>query len=574
MLSFDRQCLTSPPRSLLLYSSTTSGHRGPGDLHQAKYDDLRESTQITGTDLYTDTSPHYTLSLYPNEDMFEAYYTKNPRIATFGVVGIVLVMSLVFFFYDFCVRREFHEKEDLLQAKRNFMRWVSHEVRTPLNSVCMGLDVVQREITSSMGYSSVAQMQKEQNKHRDYYSQGQFLTIPRSDAAEWLELTNDVLGNAKSAVEVLSDLLNFDKIEAGTLALELWQIPIWNLIEKSVETFSLVAENKNIDLQVQFGNNLTKVTQLSEETKSRIMVGDAVRMVQVMRNLISNALKFTPHDGAVTIRATPSSTKGQSNRSQSFVLADGSKSSFCEAGFLDISVQDTGAGMSEEQLSRLFNDGVQFNVAQQGGGGSGLGLFISKGIVQQHGGSLTAASEGLGKGTEFHLRLPLYWSNLSDENEDEDAVRTDAETISTDSIPIPPREQSPECAPPVTERILVVDDSVSNRRLLCRLLERDGHVCVQAENGQEAVDLVRQSMAGTEDGGMKPFDTILLDYEMPIMSGPEAAKVMRTNGCESLIVAITGNALAEDVKYFLQCGANAVLTKPFQMAKLQEIWER
>jgi hypothetical protein len=508
----------------------------------------------------------YRLSLYPNDAMFQVYSTHNPRLATFGVVGIVLLMSLVFFLYDFCVRREFHEKEDLLQAKRSFMRWVSHEVRTPLNSVCMGLDVVQKEISSSMGYSSVQQMQAA-TVHDS--SQNSEVILLRSNTAEWFELTNDVLANAQNAVEVLSDLLNFDKIEAGTLSLELDEVQIWKLIEKSVDTFGLVAENKNINMQLQFGNNLSKVSQLSDDTTNRIVLGDSVRIVQVMRNLISNALKFTPEDGTVTIRATITDQKGPQSRLQSFDLSNGSQVSLREAGELELTVVDSGAGMSADQLERLFCDGVQFNSNQlQGGGGSGLGLFISKGIVQQHGGSLSATSVGLGQGTSFHVKLPLHQPAASDSRGWSERTRTDTDTISSASIISNSKMPSLLEQAPVERksyRLLVADDSKSNRKLLCRLLEREGHFCVQAEDGQQAVDLYQQSQS--------PFDCILLDYEMPVLNGPGAAIALRKLGCESLIVAITGNALAEDIHYFLQCGARTVLTKPFQMTKLQEVWD-
>jgi signal transduction histidine kinase/ActR/RegA family two-component response regulator len=507
----------------------------------------------------------YRLSLYPNDDLFQVYSTHNPRLATFGVVAIVLAMSLVFFLYDFCVRREFHEKEDLLQAKRNFMRWVSHEVRTPLNSVCMGLDVVQKEIATSMGYASVRQM-KEASVRENSHSE---VTLLRSDTAEWVELTSDVLANAQNAVEVLSDLLNFDKIEAGTLSLELDEVPIWRLIEKTVQTFGLVADTKNIDMRLQFGNNLSKVSQLSDDTRERIVLGDAVRIVQVLRNLISNALKFTPQSGTVTIWATIVEPKNPQSKPQSFDLSNGSQVSLREAGELELTVVDSGAGMSEEQLERLFRDGVQFNSNQlQGGGGSGLGLFISKGIVQQHGGSVWATSGGLGHGTSFHVKLSLHRpiESLS-KAWNQDRPLTDSETISSPSIistpNIPSRIEA--VAKRKSYRLLVADDSMSNRKLLCRLLQREGHVCVQAEHGQAAVDLYQQAKS--------PFDCILLDYEMPVLNGPGAAIALRKLGCETLIIAITGNALAEDIRHFLKCGAKAVLTKPFQMAKLQEVWD-
>jgi CheY-like chemotaxis protein len=116
-------------------------------------------------------------------------------------------------------------------------------------------------------------------------------------------------------------------------------------------------------------------------------------------------------------------------------------------------------------------------------------------------------------------------------------------------------------------RILVVDDAVTNRKLLARLLERRGHSCDQAKDGQEAVQKVLESL---KNGN--PYDTILMDYEMPTMNGPTASKEIRALRCDAIIVGVTGNALSEDIAHFRNCGANAVLIKPFQMEALEEIF--
>eukprot|EP00977_Amphora_coffeiformis_P006693 scaffold1465_cov179-Amphora_coffeaeformis.AAC.5 len=537
--------------------------RGYGDYHQTKYDSFRQSTQVTGGDQqYSNSSPKYRLSLYPTDDFYDVYTTGNPKFATIGVVCVVVFMSIVFFLYDFFVRREFTEKDDLLSAKRNFVRFVSHEVRTPLNAVCMGLEVVQQEITSSMEQCSQP-------------NDPETITIARSDVSEWLELTKGVLGNTQSAVGVLSDLLNFDKIEAGTLTLELSQVPIWDLIENTLNTFSLAADNQKIELDLKFDNNMYKAEQLSDDRRKCVVVGDSTRLVQVFRNLISNAIKFTPVGGNVVVQARRVSGPKSGPR-VSHVLANGETIALPAAGHVEISVRDSGAGMSEDQLKQLFSDGVQFNSNQlQGGGGSGLGLFISKGIVKQHHGDLQATSLGIGQGSTFTLQLPLYRS--SEDFRDNYCQSTEFETVSNDSVPARVLSLSTDSIHttrsigPDPLEILVVDDSDSNRKLLCRLLERRGHVCTPAVNGQIAVDLVREAIAST---GRSPFHTILLDFRMPIKNGPTATRELRDLGCESFIFGVTGTILPEDVKYFLECGANDVLAKPFQMFKLEALWSQ
>jgi len=239
-----------------------------------------------------------------------------------------------------------------------------------------------------------------------------------------------------------------------------------------------------------------------------------------------------------------------------FKLHDGDDVAFDSSGQVKISVQDSGVGMTKDQVSRLFGDGVQFNVNElQAGQGSGLGLFISKGIVEQHGGELTVDSEGLGKGTVFRMTMPLY--------DVPDAPKPEVDVESAYNVP----DNSETKSESRSFRVLVVDDSMSNRKLLCRLLEIRGHECVQAENGRVAVDRVVESLATN-----LPFDTILMDYEMPVLSGPEATKEIRSKGCDSFIVGVSGNVLKEDVDYFKSCGANAVLPKPFQISSLEDLW--
>jgi len=240
-----------------------------------------------------------------------------------------------------------------------------------------------------------------------------------------------------------------------------------------------------------------------------------------------------------------------------FTLTSGEVVEYPPSGHLELTVTDTGAGMSPDQLSKLFGDGVQFNVNElQSGQGSGLGLFITKGIVEQHGGSLTAMSAGLGNGTTFKMILPLF--HVPDSSTQETAGADEYATA---------MKAIEEPVKPLLLRVLLVDDALTNRKLLKRLLTNHGHTCEEAKDGQEAVDQVKKAIeAGT------PYDTILMDSEMPVMNGPTATKEIRALGCDAFIVGITGNVLPEDVAFFKQCGANEVLPKPFNMSDLEGMW--
>jgi CheY-like chemotaxis protein len=181
--------------------------------------------------------------------------------------------------------------------------------------------------------------------------------------------------------------------------------------------------------------------------------------------------------------------------------------------------------------------------------------LIAKGIVEQHAGTL---EEGLGQGTTFTLKIPMYnapekkESPSEESHENKGAVQHSFSTTSTNG----------------SLRILVVDDALTNRKLLGRLLKHHGHVCDEAENGDIAVAMVVDA-ANKRD----PYDTVLLDYEMPMMNGPATATAIREKGFDVFIVGVTGNFLPDDVAYFRSCGANFVLSKPFKMSSLNELWE-
>ena len=138
--------------------------------------------------MYTANSPMYELDLYPSDDFYRSYGTSNPTIATIGAIATIALTSLCFGLYDFFVRREFLAKKNLLEAKRQFMRFVSHEVRTPLNSVFMGLAVLQNELAESLGYSSPQEVEGISLESISMESKG----VPtRKDVFEWFELSRE-----------------------------------------------------------------------------------------------------------------------------------------------------------------------------------------------------------------------------------------------------------------------------------------------------------------------------------------------------------------------------------------------
>lgn len=299
-------------------------------------------------------------------------------------------------------------------------------------------------------------------------------------------------------------MLQYDKIETGTIKLETAEVDVWSLVRETVSSFEIQAKTKKMDLVFHgptTGDGVEDVEAPREDFERLVVMGDDLRLRQVIRNLLSNAIKFGAENGGqVVVTATHDSDglpdaktlTGPSNSPHEDDM-------LARAGSIEIRVKDNGVGMTEEQLKSLFGEGVQFEANRlQAGGGSGLGLFISKGLAEQHGGKIWATSDGRNSGTTFIVELPLHRISSSSSHYDS-----------------PQRNESKNLSPIVAEskdgasktcRVLVVDDVALNRKMLIRLLERGGHTCVEAANGEEAVSLCFDSTH---------FDIVLLDYEMP-----------------------------------------------------------
>ena len=347
-------------------------------------------------------------------------------------------------------------------------------------------------------------------------------------------------------------------------------------MERSVHQFQIQAANRKISLDL----NVEAVIPSTDDQKdiesggsstripnAAIVLGDYVKLGQVMRNLISNALKFTSEDGEIEVSVCH--VPGGLPDATPVLLEGEMKGSRCRAGGIRIAVKDSGTGLTKDQLQQLFAEGVQFDANRlQHGGGSGLGLNIAKGIVEQHHGVIWAESLGQGHGTTFFIELPLY-QLTAEEMKIDHTLGATANVLDIDRSGRRSSQGESE-----EKRILVAEDSSSSLKMLVRLLERAGHSCIPVSNGQEAVDAVR---ADFEELARNPnhnlISTILCDFEMPICNGPEAAKRIREMGYGGIIFGVTGNILEEDVDFFMDNGANEVLPKPISMAQIDDAWK-
>jgi signal transduction histidine kinase len=531
-----------------------------------------KETSYTGIPINQDVCP-FSLKVYPSESSFEEFMKGNDQtvyiilVLVLSVAVLAIAFTLLFFFlYDRLVRNEIRAKINLLDAKRNFVRFVSHEVRTPLNTVSMGLTLIHQDLLSR---------ERQLNRENEKDSKDTIEAVNKDDITRWSSLTREVSHNADVAVGVLNDLLNIDKIQMGAFKLEMEILPVWDIIEETTMEFKMMAAKQKTDLKLDLTGlaesqdvetALVTASMLPPAISNQKLVGDPQRIQQVLRNLLSNAIKFSKNR-SVTVKLStrePTSTSKDIKAAKEFKLADGSFVALPMSSRVVVDVIDTGVGMTPMQLETVFDVGVQFNANKlQSGGGSGLGLAFAKAIAEQHGGSLRAYSDGRDQGTTFRLDLPLY---LRGETEKNSPPARSSKASKVEAISI----EEEESLEPM--RILVVDDAKMNRKLLIRLLESNGHTCGEAENGQALINTIEScSKVEGEKEKDAQYDCILVDYEMPVMNGPEACKAVREMGYTGFVVGVTGNLLPEDVGYFMDCGADAVLPKPFKYKDLEQL---
>ena len=361
-------------------------------------------------------------------------------------VGIIICTSFLFLFYDFTMNRSVIEKELRMNihTKRLFVRFISHEIRTPLNTVHVGLQLLCNEMSdfinlnerknddniihsnatspSSTTNNSInkntinnitttninnqQQHNIENNDENNHHKERNLNNIIKNQLKDWINLIRDIEDSSDCAIVVLNDLLNYDKITMGTLKPEFELINLWNLLKIILKPIYVEAKKRNIYIQLNLDINKDNITIEKKEILNKLyIIGDRIKLGQVIRNLLSNALKFSKQYSTIIInlywnenglineklpglyndKINNTTTNSTINRSFGYIIEDirikpEVEMDFIRAGSLVLSVLDTGAGISKQNQLQLFQEGVQFNANQlQAGQGSGLGLWISKG---------------------------------------------------------------------------------------------------------------------------------------------------------------------------------------------------
>ncbi len=351
------------------------------------------------------------------------------------------------------------------------------------------------------------------------------------DSAAHYEAVDAILNNGEHLLQVVNDILDFSKLEAGRVRLDIRPVSPRDVIAQVVSMFGIRARDKGIRLESEIAPNVPE----------RILT-DPLRLRQIIANLTDNAIKFT-QQGFVRIEAD--------------FAADGN-----HAPKLCLRVRDTGVGMTEEQLGRLFQP---FNQAEADTarkyGGTGLGLVICRRLGRLLGGDVWAESKP-GQGTVFHVQVAGEIAKAESSAAEVDDRPNDAEQAADVEDGIAPHG---EASAPV--RVLLAEDSPENQRLIRRLLERGGASVTTVENGRRAVDAVVPSARGDAQAA-SDFDLVLMDVEMPEMDGPSAVRALRQAGCKLPIIALTAHSDPELLRGFVDAGYTGCLVKPVTSAEL------
>lgn len=396
------------------------------------------------------------------------------------------------------IRSDLKQAQKESQQKTNFLSQMSHEIRTPMNGI--------------LGMLSLAKMHLQDTEL----------------AEEYLDKTENL---SQFLLQLINDILDMSRIESGKLQLEQAPFDLMQFAQKLDDMFRGTAEVKGIHWSVEM-----------KDFQVRYVIGDEMRLSQVIINFISNATKFTPAGGSVKVV---------------FHLMD----------VLDhnlhfmIRVKDTGKGIREDFIDKIFRPFEQEDASTASNyGGSGLGMAIADNIVRLMGGQILVDSQE-GKGSEFsaYLTLPIaqeYEAQREAQQNQSEGSGAGKEAVSAEAL---------EAFQMDGLRVLMAEDNDINAEITMEILEMQGVMIERARDGEEAVKMFEESETGR-------YDVILMDIQMPNMDGWEATTKIRALAREDAdipIFAMSANAFIEDQRHSMEVGMNGHINKPVDYEEMR-----
>ena len=383
--------------------------------------------------------------------------------------------------------------DDANRAKGDFLAYTSHEIRTPLNAIIGFSDAL---LTSSLD-----------STQKDY--------------------SRRIKSSGTRLLTLINDLLDLSKIEAGKLNIEYAEFDLRQTLDEVIQEQGVKAREKEITLDLVISNDTPDA-----------LIGDSLRLRQILLNLIGNAIKFTPVCGKVSTRAQVVGRDGNGPR-------------------IRFSVADSGIGIPPDKVGALFQRYAQADASTaRKYGGTGLGLSICKSLVALMGGDIGVTSVE-GKGSEFSFELPFRVQDAT------------GVTPVTAAAPVLPPVSLTAADDSVTGmRVLVAEDNEHNQLLIELLLKKQGAVCVLVDNGAEALENLRQNS----------YDLVFMDLEMPVMGGFETVAAIREEekktGKRMVIVALSAHPPEEQRDRCIAAGMDDYLMKPFNVKALHAMLRR
>jgi CheY-like chemotaxis protein len=378
------------------------------------------------------------------------------------------------------------------QAKTAFLANMSHEIRTPMNSI-MGFSELALDKVIACGESR--QVEESSKAVREYLSR-------ITDSTQWL-------------LHIINDILDISKIESGKMELETVPFDLHSIFTRCQSVIHPTVTEKGLDLHVY-----------AEPPTGKRLLGDPVRLYQALMNLLSNAVKFTNFGSVKMMSAI---TKSDDNLTTVY-----------------FEIKDSGIGMTAEQIDKVFDPFVQADSSTtRNYGGTGLGLPITKKIVELMGGTLTVESIP-GAGSTFSFELSFDTTEASCDLSEYTEINV-IEKPHFDGL------------------ILICEDNPMNQRVICDHLDSVGLRTVIAENGKIGLEMVQERI----QKGQPPFDMIFMDIFMPVMDGVIATEKITALGTGVPVVAMTANVMTGEIDSYKKSGMADCVGKPFTT---QELW--